>query len=1128
MTLARLVLRSLWHYRATALATAAGVAVAACVISGSLVAGNSVAATVRRTALARLGSTDVAIISSRPFGAHVAEAMSQVQGAVITAPLLLRPASAANPDTDVTAAGVQVIGADQRFLRLFARSARLPRFEGRAALVSEALAQDLALQPGDTLILHVASQTTEPTASVFARRKLSEAIRPLRLECAAVAPADGPGGFALYAETAQPRNVIVDRAWLAEQIGADSSADVVLIHVRPGADLSGIERALRSSVRLGDLGLTVAAHETPILQVVVRGSSVTLSDSQLEALARLDPGAAGRVDPASIMLASRIACQRTGAAEHYVLSASVPDIAVPDDGIVLNRWIADDLQARIGDAITIEWLEPAPDGSYPSRTAVLRVHGIVPIAAARDQMWAVPEFKGITDTARISDWDPPFPLDLSRITSRDETYWERYRTAPKAFISQAMARRMWGDGSSGWASAVRFRVGPTRSLSDARDDVEKAIMASEHIRRDGPTLRHVRAEALRAAEGSSDFRGLMLGMSIFIVASGIALASMMLRLSTERRASQIGIMLATGLSPKVAAVSVAAEGALAALAGSVVGSALGIPFAGALVTALNSWWAGAVARHRIELVPDAVGLASGAMGAFALGSLAAWLTARRMASAPALRLLGGWRATAMAGHLGSGDGALHPSAALESRPARRSPLIWWAMTAVGAALVVWRGVGRIPEAAAALSGGAVLLAAGLGLLSAYLTSVLDRRQPASALSLRRIAARNAALRRGQSVLIAGMIAGSAFLLVVVAANVRSGSSFNVRDRSSGAGGFNLIARTSGPLAIGFDTPTGRANLGFDPQDEAAFDGVEIVPFLISPGVDASCLNLAKPVAPRILGVSDAFVRRGGFSVRTLARTDRPWSLLAGDRRAGSGAATTIPAFGDAESVRWILQSGLGKTIVRETATGSYRLRFDGLVAFSIFAGDILVSERDFHRMFPDVRAPSYFLIRTPERSERAVADALRRNLGDAGMEVRSTRELLIEVLAVQNTYLSAFLLLGGLGIALGSLGLGVVQLRSAYERGSELAIMTAVGLTRRDLAAMILMESSGLLLYGAALGAVTAAAANAARIASGEAAVNWAALGAVLIGTVGVGLASCVMAAYRATSGRIVDAIRAE
>ena len=47
------------------------------------------------------------------------------------------------------------------------------------------------------------------------------------------------------------------------------------------------------------------------------------------------------------------------------------------------------------------------------------------------QRLLAPEYPGISDAPTISDWDPPFPMDLGRIRKVDEDYWNRYRATPK-------------------------------------------------------------------------------------------------------------------------------------------------------------------------------------------------------------------------------------------------------------------------------------------------------------------------------------------------------------------------------------------------------------------------------------------------------------------------------------------------------------------------------------------------------------------------------------------------------------------------------------------------------------------------------------------------------------------------
>ena len=91
------------------------------------------------------------------------------------------------------------------------------------------------------------------------------------------------------------------------------------------------------------------------------------------------------------------------------------------------------------------------------------------------------------------------------------------------------------------------------------------------------------------------------------------------------------------------------------------------------------------------------------------------------------------------------------------------------------------------------------------------------------------------------------------------------------------------------------------------------------------------------------------------------------------------------------------------------------------------------------------------------------------------MDVTSADQWLTGLMAVQNTYLRTFQSLGGLGLLLGTIGLAVSQYRSVLERRQELAVLQAVGFTRRRLAAVVLGETACLLVLGVGCGALCAA-----------------------------------------------------
>ena len=81
---------------------------------------------------------------------------------------------------------------------------------------------------------------------------------------------------------------------------------------------------------------------------------------------------------------------------------------------------------------------------------------------------------------------------------------------------------------------------------------------------------------------------------------------------------------------------------------------------------------------------------------------------------------------------------------------------------------------------------------------------------------------------------------------------------------------------------------------------------------------------------------------------------------------------------------------------------------------------------------------------------------------------------LAQLQAVENTYLSIFQVLGGLGLLLGSAGLAVVVARNVLERRREYALLEAVGFNQAQLRRLIYSEHRALILLGIVAGVVSA------------------------------------------------------
>jgi len=131
--------------------------------------------------------------------------------------------------------------------------------------------------------------------------------------------------------------------------------------------------------------------------------------------------------------------------------------------------------------------------------------------------------------------------------------------------------------------------------------------------------------------------------------------------------------------------------------------------------------------------------------------------------------------------------------------------------------------------------------------------------------------------------------------------------------------------------------------------------------------------------------------------------------------------------------------------------------------------------------------------------------------------------------AVQNTYLGTFQVLGGLGLLLGSVGLGIVVLRNVHERRGELAILRAMGFATRRVRRLVLWEHVALVLNGLGIGMASAWIAVApVTLGPGGSGLPWATLGPVLGLVLVNGLAWTWLATRWSCRGGLLQALRGE
>jgi ABC-type antimicrobial peptide transport system permease subunit len=189
---------------------------------------------------------------------------------------------------------------------------------------------------------------------------------------------------------------------------------------------------------------------------------------------------------------------------------------------------------------------------------------------------------------------------------------------------------------------------------------------------------------------------------------------------------------------------------------------------------------------------------------------------------------------------------------------------------------------------------------------------------------------------------------------------------------------------------------------------------------------------------------------------------------------------------------------------------------------------VIISEKHFLRHFPSVDGYAKFLIERPTANAEKIGSLLEKSLRDYGFDATSTREKLAGFQTVENTYLSVFQTLGGLGLLLGTIGLGIILIRNAIERRGELAILRAFGFRRATLTFMLVAENAYLILAGIAIGAISALLAVAPHLTSGNARVPWFSLCLTLFSVLLVGLIASVVSAAFALRIPLLPALKAE
>lgn len=1053
-------MRTLWttfrYYWRVHLTVALCTAVATGVLAGALIVGDSMRGSLRNITLERLGSIQQALIAENFFSPEIVDHQNSV-------PAIILNGSVSAVGSDSRASKVNIYGVQDDFFGFWEKDI-IPTLDNQVqspfpnVAINSSLQNELNVKIGDSILVSLPQSYEIHPEFLLGERDAAESIKRLRLVISNIIPTENAGRFNLHASQSLPMNAYIALPELQKALIQSDGVNVLFT--------SDEHPILRNDLKLtlDELGIYLSEHDGYfdlqsdqfLIKHVLSAAALTVaSENNIPVL------------PTLTYLANSIDAERTSD-EQSVISKSIPYstiLALPvEEGlfaelfssnmteieqrtyadikkrlseldepievheIYLNDWAADDLGVSVGDKIEVKYFSIDTNDAYITEATHFLLKGIVPIESIAADINIIPEFPGVSASNDIYDWDPPFPFDNGLIRSKDEAYWDDYKSTPKAFIPLELGKKLWRN-RFGDLTSIRMESAPGKDIKATKELFVSELLKAIRPDQLGFQTISLRSEGLKSSKGSSDFGMLFSSMSGFIIIAVALLVGMVFRLGVEQRSREIGIFQAVGYPVANIRRRFLTEGVMITCIGSFLGCLLAIGYARLMIYGLKTWWLPAIGTPFIQIHISILSLLIGTCISFVVVMFSIYRTVGRLGKISTVSLL--------SGKTDFGDTAIPPKHSKKRIIGKKLTLAFLGLIAISVG-----NFANQPVFAFFLITLTVLL---IGWY--YFDTWLKYQSVSSQLSRIRFALKNTARQPSRSKTCVLTISLACCIIVAVGAN---------RQDTAPVSDYTYVAESALPLHHNLNSSEGRFELGFSDEDAEILSESVIYPFRVLPGEDVSCLNLYKPQKPQILGAPNTIVVVEKWdNLSVLEQTD-----------------TYIPAVGDENSLRWILHHNpKDDFVIHDEAGKDLHLRLD-TISNSLFQSQLIISESDFKKAFPSQNGYQFFLIKTPAYLQEQTSQILEKTLEDYGFDVTSASQRLANFRSVQNTYIATFQSLGGLGVLLGTFGLALVLVRNIMERRGELATLRAIGFKRELLSRMLFLESSFLLFIGMFIGVV--------------------------------------------------------
>ncbi len=1009
-----------------------GVAISAAVLTGALIVGDSVDFSLNRIVGNRLGEvTHVLKSGDRYFTIDLTHKVGE-QLQVPVSSILLQEGIAVADGGQMRVNQIQVFGVDHSFDQMAGLKRYFSLLSGDSIIISRNLANRLNLSVGEEVLLRIQKASLIPLNAPFVSD--AESVVPFRAVIKNIADEEELGRFNLKVSQTSPFNVFLSLSRLQELMDFNDRVNIMLIQADESMNSGQIHSILRENFSTRDAGLNMVSLKDQGL-IEITSDRVFIEKEIAASLQNASESATGSITYFVNQFVS------AKGFTPYSFVSTLPNNWLQSHEIIINTWLAEDLSLEAGDTIQVSYFRVGPLRELIEETTTFVVKSVVPMDGRFGDRSLMPNLPGLSDAGNCRDWDTGVPIELESIREKDEDYWDQYGGIPKAFISISKGMEMWKN-RFGSYTAFRYDANLEEPAS-----LEASVLKNIDPGSLGFTVEDTRNKGVEAAGGGVDFSELFGGLSFFLLMAGILLTVLLFLLNLVSREAQLNILVFLGIPVKTIRRMMLVESMLVSLVGSVVGVGLAILYNRMVFQALNGVWRDVIRTDMMFIHIRGTTLLTGLALSLMISLLALYFPLNRMLKRKfSVHQVQGIRKFRIKN--------LHQRT---MAMAFILPVIM-ALGLIGSQLLRMEAV----NATLFFAAGGLLLVSAVFFFIWYLKRL--QHSVSSEIQLSRLSWKNALRNRTRSLSIVILFAIGAFLVVSTGSN-RKDLFSNSEDPSSGTGGFLYYAESTIPVLLQLNNTEVKYEFGLG-------EGYSFVQFRKATGDDASCLNLNKIINPQVLGV-DPVMLEGRYSFVTgTAYLDetQPWNSLEQELPGG-----LIPAIMDETAIKWGLGLKVGDTLHYVNSNGgTMDLLLIGGLAPSVFQGNVIISNKRFLEQFPESSGTHIFLVEGTMADTALIRSEIGHGLRDLGWDMQLTATRLAEFNSVTNTYLSIFLVMGALGLLVGTFGLVVVLFRSMLERRQEIALLKAVGYSRRSIGRLIVKEYMILLLAGISTGFLSA------------------------------------------------------